>query len=154
MSKTTEAPPVPEPGLRNMILLSPGKNADDYYFPVNQYQVSQLLGKLLTHIDAMGLPERAEKANKDLVRQSFWKWWDEAKDNSLTSYRGCIAPIEVVRDHSNHTESGYRWLGGGVDEEHVVSVAKETTFAGTALEGIVSQIPPGSTITNIANVLH
>jgi hypothetical protein len=147
-------------GLTPTLLLSPAKDPADYYFPVNVDQAKDLIGKLLTHIDAMNLPARAEKANKDLVRQSFWKWWAEVRDNALTSYRGCLAPIEVVRDPMSHTESAYQWLGGG-DEEHIVSVTNGIEGpTGTVLEGIISNLPLsaldtisglGAAVTNIVN---
>lgn len=139
-------------GLVSRLLLQAGKAPADYYFPVNVDLAQNLLGKLLTHIEAMNLPEKAEKANKDLMRQSFWRWWADVKDNSLTSYRGCVAPIEVVRDPSNSTESAYRWLGGGASEEHIVSVVNDIDGrTGTVLEGVISQIGPGTHFTNIAN---
>lgn len=77
-----------------------------YYFPVTLHQVENLLGKMLTHIEAMNLPDKSEKANKDLVRQSIWKWWEDAQENSMTSWKGCIGPIKV--DES--TADGYVWF--------------------------------------------
>jgi hypothetical protein len=74
---------------------------------------------MLTHVEAMGLPERAEKANKDLVRQSIYQWFSDVQENSITSYRGCIAPIQVLR-HTNGTERKYVWLAAG---DHAVSVS-------------------------------
>lgn len=94
-------------------------NPDDFYFPVNISQLRELVGKMLTHVEAMGLPERAEKANKDLVRQSLYKWWEEAQEDSLTSYRGCIGPVELLR-HTNGTERKYVWHADG---DHAVSVS-------------------------------
>lgn len=88
--------------------LDVGKNPADYYFPLNINLAEKLLGKMLTHIEAMGLPDKVEKANKDLVRQSFWKWWSDVQENSMTSYKGCIGPIEVLR-HTNGTERAYTW---------------------------------------------
>lgn len=81
----------------------------DYYFPVNLPLAQNILGKFLTHIEALGLPDKVEKANKDLVRQSFWRWWDNVQENSMTSYRGCIAPIQVLRE-DNGRDRKYVWL--------------------------------------------
>jgi len=81
-----------------------GGRYEDYYFPVQAAQVRNLLGKILTHIEAMNLPPRVEKANKDLVRQSIWDWWSEAMNNSTTSWGGCIGPIENIREA--HTSDG------------------------------------------------
>lgn len=77
------------------------QHEEDFYFPINIPQVNTLLGKLLTHIEAMNLPSSAEKANKDLVRQSLWSWFGEVQENSMTSYRNCIAPIELPKTPEN-----------------------------------------------------
>lgn len=92
---------------------------DDFYYPINGAQLRDLVGKLLTHVEAMGLAERVEKANKDLIRQTLYTWWATAQDNSKTSYRGCIAPIEVLRN-PNRTERKYVWHADG---DHAVSVS-------------------------------
>lgn len=84
---------------------------ENYHFPVNVTLAQTLLGKLLTHIEAMGLPERAEKANKDLIRQTFWKWWADVQENSTTSWKGCIAPILDLKDpKTSDQKPGYYWL--------------------------------------------
>lgn len=70
---------------------------EDFYFPINVNQVKDILGKMLTHVEAMNLPSEASKANKDLVRQTIWAWFSDVQENSLTSYRGCIAPVELPR---------------------------------------------------------
>lgn len=72
------------------------ESPEDFYFPINVHQVEDLLGKTLTHIEAMNLPSSVEKANKDLVRQTIWKWFETVQENSLTSYKGIIAPIELL----------------------------------------------------------
>ncbi|BCP36374.1 hypothetical protein MINTMi198_17440 [Mycobacterium intracellulare M.i.198] len=100
--------------------LDVNKDPDDYLFPVNVGLAQKMLGKMLTHIEALGLPDKAEKANKDLIRQSFWSWWSDVQENSMTSYKGCIAPIEVRREFTNGTEREYVWMAEG---DHVVRVA-------------------------------
>jgi hypothetical protein len=67
----------------------------EFWFPINQWQMDNLVGRVLTHIEAMNLPENVLKANKDLVKQSLWGWYGDVQENSLTSYQGCIAPIRV-----------------------------------------------------------
>lgn len=92
----------------------------DYYFPTNYSQVSNLIGRMLTHVDALGLPSGQEKATKDLVRQSIQQWWSDVEDNSMTSFKGCIGPIEVRRN-ANGTEKQYVWLAkwdGPEDMDH------------------------------------
>ena len=91
---------------------------NDVFFPINYPQVRDLLGKMLTHIDALGLPEAQGKAVKDLVRQSFSVWFDGVQDNSMTSYRGCIGPIELLRG-ADGKDRKYVWHGEG---DHAVSV--------------------------------
>lgn len=88
--------------------LDPDVSPSDYYFPVNVDLAQNLLGKVLTHVEAMNLPDKVEKANKDLVRQTFWTWWSSVQENSLTSYKGCIGPIQVLRN-ANTTERAYCW---------------------------------------------
>lgn len=91
------------------IALLPDHDSNDRFFPVSHPQIQTLLGKMLTHIEAMGLPEKAEKANKDLVRQSIYGWFTDVQENSMTSYRGCIGPIVLLRD-TNGTERKYVWV--------------------------------------------
>lgn len=91
---------------------------NDVYFPINYPLLRDLLGKMLTHVDVLGLPESQSKAAKDLVRQSFTNWYDMVQDNSLTSYRGVIAPIELLRGDDGKDRK-YVWHGEG---DHAVSV--------------------------------
>lgn len=88
-----------------------GGTYEDHFFPVQAAQVRNLVGKILTHIEAMNLPARVEKANKDLVRQSIWDWWSDAMENSMTSYGGCIGPIEHIQEAltSNDKPNRYVW---------------------------------------------
>lgn len=102
------------------IMLDPERNAGDYHFPVDLHLAQNLLGVVLTHLDAIGMPDPQAKAVKDLVRQSFWRWWDTVKENSVTSYRGCLAPIVLLHDEQNGTERKYVWMVP--DADHAVSV--------------------------------
>lgn len=79
-----------------------------YYFPVNVSLFKNLEGKMLTHVEAMNLPEGAEKANKDLVRQTLWGWFSSVQENSLTSYKGCIGPIRETLGVP--AEDKYVWI--------------------------------------------
>lgn len=67
----------------------------EFWFPINQWSFDDLIGKVLTHIDAMNLPEQVCKANKDIVKQTLYNWYSGVQENSMTSYEGCIAPIIV-----------------------------------------------------------
>lgn len=66
---------------------------DQIFFPVNHRQVRDLIGRLLTQLDAMALPDRAHRAAKTLLVQEVWRWWGDACDNACTSGAGCLAPI-------------------------------------------------------------
>lgn len=88
-----------------MYKLSPFK-IGRYGFPVQLSQIEDLLGKCLTHVEAMGLRESVEKANKDLIRQTIWKWFDGVQENSLTSYKDCWAPIYGRSTHGELIDDG------------------------------------------------
>jgi hypothetical protein len=90
----------------------------DNYFPTNHLQVQQLVGKMLTHIEALGIPAGQEKAAKDLVKQTIYGWFANVQENSMTSYRGCIAPLQMLR-HADGTERKVVWLAVG---DHAVSI--------------------------------
>lgn len=87
-----------------------GQSYEDYFFPIQAAQVRNLVGKILTHIEAMNLPARVEKANKDLVRQRIWDWWSESMHNSTSSAGGCIGPIEYVREALTSDEKPNRYV--------------------------------------------
>lgn len=94
---------------------------DDLYAPINGgYQLDGLIGKVLTLLDATGMPPAQGKAVKDLVKGQIRDWYAEALDNAETSFRGCIAPIVALRHTSNGTERKYVWLAEG---NHAVSVS-------------------------------
>lgn len=68
------------------------------YFPVNHNLVRDLLGRVLTQLDAMALPDRAHSAAKSLLTREVWRWWSFACENSTTSGLGCIAPVVMSRE--------------------------------------------------------
>lgn len=69
---------------------------DDLYFPINHYQIRDILGKILTQVEAMNLQPKSESATKIIFTQMVWRWFDEVMSNSATSSQGCIAPIKIV----------------------------------------------------------
>ena len=97
---------------------------DDIYFPINHRQFRGLIGQILTHLDAMGLPDRTRRATKTLLTQDAWLWWNEACDNATTSYRGAIAPI-VMRGPRVKDGPGNRW--GWASEEEFLKATPELT---------------------------
>ena len=96
--------------------LDPNKNAvGDYYFPINVRQMEDLVGKVLTQVESMNLRENVEKAAKDVFRQQLWRWFDSVQENSISSWKLCIGPIETTdsgnpkQDHDTfvwHTQVG------------------------------------------------
>lgn len=99
-----------------------GHGADipnDIYFPVNYALIKNLMGKLLTIVDLAVPAETQNDAAKSLTRQAISQWFNDVQENSLTSYRGCIAPIEVLRG-SEGKDRKYIWHGEG---NHAVSVS-------------------------------
>lgn len=94
---------------------------DDLYAPINGgYQLNDLIGKVLTLLDATGMPDGQAKAVKDLIKGQIRSWYADALDNAETSFRGCLAPIVMLRHTSNGTERKAVWLAEG---NHAVSVS-------------------------------
>ncbi len=67
--------------------------ADDVWLPANHRQLRDLLGKLLTQLDAMALSDRAHHAAKALITREVWNWWNGVYENATTSHLGDLAPI-------------------------------------------------------------
>jgi len=80
---------------------------DQTWFPIKHSQLRDLLGKVLTQLDALSLPDRAHRAARSLIVAEFWRWWNEACDSACTSYAGCLAPV-VMATGSEDTPSN-RW---------------------------------------------
>lgn len=75
-------------------------NYEDYWYPIQKFQVSNLLGQVLTQLDAMNLSPDATKANRNIFIQMMWRWFDEVMDNSVTSADDRITPIKIVTNKS------------------------------------------------------
>lgn len=74
---------------------------EDYWFPINHNQVRDILGKILTQIEAMNLPTAAEKANKAIFTQMVWGWFDGVMDNSATAAPNSgLLPINGLVSHA------------------------------------------------------
>lgn len=94
---------------------------DDRYVPINGgFQLDDLVGKVLTILDALGMQPVQAKAVKDLTRNQIRRWYADAQSNAETSYRGCVAPIVALRHTTNGTERKYVWMAEG---NHAVSVS-------------------------------
>lgn len=82
---------------------------DGVYYPVEHGQVRDLLGRVLTHLDAMALTDRAHRASRTLLTQEVWRWWGGVYDNTTTSYLGCIAPIIAHGNPGSDEPPSNRW---------------------------------------------
>lgn len=100
---------------------------EQYYFPVNLRQFENLVGKVLTQIEAMNLNERSEKANKDIARQTLWSWWNDAQENSITSSGLCIGPIFAPTSDGTFNGKPHLWLteSGKIYEAKTADVTAE-----------------------------
>lgn len=113
---------------------------DHTFYPLNHNQVRDLLGKLLTQLDAMGLPDRVHAANKALMMQAVWRWWDGVYSNATTSAVGCLAPV-VTYNNGKYVEgepSSNRWGFASEEEwrrsrgDHEVVYPAGNVVSGTA----------------------
>ena len=60
---------------KNLPPVLPEDNGDSYcFYQVLTPDVSELEGKLLTHIDATFSDVQQRKAQKDIIRQMVWDW--------------------------------------------------------------------------------
>ena len=98
---------------------------DLVYFPVNHNQLRDLLGKVLTHLDMMAVPDRAHRAAKALLVAEVWRWWDRVYDNATTSAQGCIAPIvcagDRLKDGDEQRPHSNRW-GWASEDAYLASL--------------------------------
>lgn len=54
-----------------------GFYSDNFVRVVREWEVRSHLGRILTIIDSLGLPDKQEKAIKDLIKVSTWKdFWN------------------------------------------------------------------------------
>lgn len=67
----------------------------DFYFPINSDQFEDLVGKVLTQIEAINLPPAVQRANKDITKQLLWRWFDNVQENSISSWKGIIGPVDI-----------------------------------------------------------
>lgn len=57
------------------------KDYDNPLIGVNVYSFDGLLGKLFTHFELLGLPDRQAKALRSSTRQMAWEWFDHHLPN-------------------------------------------------------------------------
>lgn len=67
----------------------------DFYFPINIHQFEDLVGEIMVQLEAMNMPQKAEEANKQIVKRLLWRWWENAQENSITSWKEIIGPLDM-----------------------------------------------------------
>lgn len=77
----------------------------DVWFPTNYYMFQTFEGKLMTHLEALGLPDKQEKATKDIFRQLMWDFYSDITENSRTAATEKLHPIVVDRQTNASTVS-------------------------------------------------
>ena len=84
---------------------------ENVYFPINISQVRDLEEGIHTRIEMLNLSKKAEDAAKVVMNEYLWQWFYEAQDNSVTSARGCIAPVVLGENFAPNTLEPYgnRW---------------------------------------------
>ena len=91
---------------------------ENVYFPINVSQVRDLEEAIHTRIEMLNLSKKAEDAAKVVMNEYLWQWFYEAQDNSVTSARGCIAPIFLGEQFAPNTLEPYGNRWGWKSEEH------------------------------------
>src|SRR5215813_13832524 len=57
------------------------RDYDNPLIGVNVFSFDALLGKLFTHFELLGLPDRQAKALRSSTRQMAWEWFDHHLPN-------------------------------------------------------------------------
>lgn len=112
---------------------------DDVYYPINHWQLRDLLGKVLTQLDAMGLPDRAHRAARSLLTQEVWRWWDGVHENATTSGAGSIAPVVTRGSNPNTGAVSNRW-GWKSEAEYLGSLTASSTEATGHIAGVPATV--------------
>lgn len=70
----------------------------EWIYGIADYQVSSLVGQILTQLEAMGLSESQLKANKSVFNRMVYGWFEEVKDNCRTAAMDELTPLNIKRD--------------------------------------------------------
>ena len=73
-----------------------GKEHGSAHYPIIDYQVSNLVGKVLTQLELMPLSEVQLKAAKSIFNEMLRNWFEDIKDNSRTASTKHLHPFWVV----------------------------------------------------------
>lgn len=79
-----------------------GPGGDDNSIIVDYHDLSSLMGKLLTYVEATYVDPEQRKAHKDLVRQTVWDWEKDLRSRAIQtidSHSGDYAISNPYPDH-------------------------------------------------------
>jgi hypothetical protein len=66
---------------------------NNVHIPISHSQYLSLKGRILTHLEALGLPPAQETACKSVFRSMLLAWWNDCIENSATAAPDTIQPI-------------------------------------------------------------
>ena len=73
-----------------------GQKHGSAYYPIIDYQVSNLVGQVMTQLEVTALNEVQLKALKSIFNQLLYGWFEEVKDNSRTAGVKYLHPFWIV----------------------------------------------------------
>lgn len=82
-----------------------GKSHGSATYPLIDYQVSNLVGKVLTQLELMPLSEVQLSAAKSVFNEIIHNWFEDVKDNSRTAATKYLHPFWVVDGEIVYAES-------------------------------------------------
>ena len=108
--------------------IAPDTPLENVYFPINVSQVRDLEEAIHTRIEMLNLTKKAEDAAKVVMNEYLWQWFYEIQDNSVTSTKGCIAPIIMGEKYAANTATAWsnRW---GWETEDQFKESMEALFS-------------------------
>lgn len=69
----------------------------EWQYGISPFQVSNLVGQVLTQLETMGLSESQLKASKAVFNRMIYGWFEEVKENCRTSSLEVTKPVEIIR---------------------------------------------------------
>lgn len=74
--------------------------------PVTDADIRNLEGKLLTLVEAIGIPEKQENAVKSQIKNVLWDRWADYCDREILYYNGSV--YKISEEGVVSLESGYQ----------------------------------------------
>lgn len=79
-------------------LVSREDGAGEWYYSIQEVQLKDLLGQLLTQLEASGMDTGQLTANKSIVRRLVHTWFEDVKDNCRTASIKQLTPFVIGFD--------------------------------------------------------